>query len=73
MERGMKRMIRTSSKCKQDTMYSETQPIPKQVPLPVFGAVKFPVENYLPNIMRQFHNYTVFICNTCGNLEFAVS
>lgn len=54
-------------------MKSETQPIPRQVPLPVFGAIKIPVEDYIPYIMRGFHNYTVFICETCGNLEFAVS
>jgi hypothetical protein len=66
-------MIRPCSKCQQGTMRSESQPIPKQVPLPVFGAIKIPVEDYLPYIIRGFRNYTVFTCDVCGNLEFAVS
>ena len=66
-------MIRPCSKCQQGTMYSETQPIPKQVPLPVIGAIKFLVEDYLPFIMRKFNHYTVFKCESCGNLEFTLS
>jgi hypothetical protein len=54
-------------------MRSETQPIPRKVPLPYFGAINIPVEDYIPYIMRGFQNYTVFICEACENLEFAVS
>lgn len=56
-------------------MYSETQPIPRQVdvPFPVVGSIPIPTGNYLPDSMRRFQNYTVFICEFCGNLEFALS
>jgi hypothetical protein len=65
---GRKRMIRQCSKCTQANMRSETQPIPKKVPLPFFGAINIPVEDYMPYMMRGFRNYTVFICDACGNL-----
>lgn len=67
------KMIRPCSKCQQGTMYSETQPIPKQVPMPIIGAIPLNVENYLPISMRKYRHYTVFICEVCGNLEFTLS
>jgi hypothetical protein len=68
-------LIRPCSKCRQGNMRSETQPIPNQihVSIPVVGAIPIPTHDYLPDSMRRYHNYTVFICEFCGNLEFAVS
>lgn len=54
-------------------MYSDTGEIPREIPLPIFAAINFSLERYIPEIMKRYHNYTVFICNTCGNLEFALS
>lgn len=56
-------------------MRSETQEIPKQihVSIPVVGAIPIPTDNYLPNSMRRYRNYTVFISEFCGNLECALS
>lgn len=70
-----KKMIRPCSKCHQGSMRSETQEIPKQihVSIPVIGAIPVPTDNYLPDSMRRYHSYTVFICEYCGNLEFALS
>ncbi|MGH9963731.1 MAG: hypothetical protein ACRD5E_02730 [Nitrososphaeraceae archaeon] len=50
-------MIRPCSKCQQGTIYSETQPILRQVPLPVFGAIPIPIEKYLPDSVRRYRNY----------------
>jgi hypothetical protein len=66
-------MIRRCSKCQQGTMYSETGEIPREIPLPILGAISFSIERFIPEIMRSYRKYTVFICDTCGNLEFAVS
>jgi hypothetical protein len=65
--------MRYCSKCQNGTMEGETKPIPKQIPLPILHAFAIPVENYLPYIMRKHHNYTVYICTTCGNLEVFLS
>jgi hypothetical protein len=56
-------------------MRSETQEIPRHihVPMAVVGSIPIPTGNYLPESMRRYRNYTVFICDTCGNLEFALS
>jgi hypothetical protein len=69
----MKRMIRTCSKCNFGDMEAETQPIPKEIPLPILGALKLQVQNYLPYIMRKYNYYTVFICTLCGNMEVYLS
>lgn len=68
-------MIRPCSKCHNGNMYSETQPIPKQIPIPIpiVSSINISVEEYLPWIMKKYNSYTVFICEFCGNLEFALS
>jgi hypothetical protein len=68
-----KNVMRYCSKCQGGVMEGETQQIPKQIPLPILQALAIPVENYLPYIMRKYHNYTVFIYTTCGNLQVSLS
>jgi hypothetical protein len=57
-------MMRYCSKCQGGVMEGETQTIPKQIPLPILHALAIPVENFLPYIMKKYHNYTVYICTT---------
>ena len=65
-------MNRLCSKCQNGVMEGETQQIPKQIPLPILHAVTIET-NILPYIMRKYHNYTVFICTTCGSMEVFLS
>jgi hypothetical protein len=75
MQSVMREMIRPCSKCQRGNMHGETQTIPRQinVSFPVVGSVPIPTDNYLPDSMRRYRNYTVFVCEFCGNLEFALS
>jgi len=50
-------------------MLGETQPIPKKIPLPIPLKPSFSIEKYLPNIMRNYDFYTVYICSSCGYLD----
>lgn len=66
-------MRRHCSKCQSGVMEGETQQIPKQIPLPILHAIGIPVEDYLPYIMKKYNHYTVFICQSCGNMEVFLS
>ena len=59
---------RSCSRC-DGQMLGETQPIPKKVALPIPLKPSFSIEKYLPNIMKEYDFYTVFICSSCGFLD----
>jgi hypothetical protein len=71
--KGTYRHDGTLFKCQSGVMEGETQQIPKQIPLPILHAIGIPVEDYLPYIMKKYNHYTVFICQSCGNMEVFLS
>ena len=53
-------------------MNGETQAIPIQIPLPIPLAPKVELKQYIPNILQRYKYYVVYVCGTCGFVEFFV-
>lgn len=53
-------------------MDGEPQEIPIQVPLPIPLAPKVDLKPYIPKILQQYKYYMIFVCRTCGFVEFFV-
>ncbi len=53
-------------------MDGEPQEIPIQVPLPLVFAPKVDLKPYIPKILQQYKYYMIFVCRTCGFVEFFV-
>ena len=58
-------------KCPSGTgiMDGEDMRIPKRVPIPVPLKPTVSLEPYLPKIIQQYENYSVYVCRTCGYVE----
>ena len=57
---------RICSNCDGGVMSSETGEIQKEIKV---SFVKLSVEEYLPDILRGYGQYTLYVCGTCGKLE----
>jgi hypothetical protein len=66
-----KRLIRKCTECRDGYMDGELQAIPTELELPLFQ--KIAPSKYMPEIMKQHHFYTVFICKKCGILKIFLS
>jgi hypothetical protein len=64
-------MQRECPKC-NGSMDGEPQEIPIQVPLPIPLAPKVDLRPYIPKILQQYRYYMIFVCRTCGYVEFFV-
>jgi len=51
-------------------MDGEALTIPKKIPLPLPTSPKISLEPYLPELLKRYNNYAIFICRTCGYTEF---
>ena len=57
---------RVCSNCDGGPMKYETGEIQKEIKV---SFVKLSVEEYLPDILRGYGQYTIYVCEKCGKLE----
>jgi len=53
-------------------MDGEALTIPKKIPLPLPTSPTISLEPYLPELLKRYNNYAIFICRTCGYTEFFI-
>jgi hypothetical protein len=57
---------RICSNCDVGVMKYETGNIQSEIKV---SFVKLSVEDYLPNILKGYGQYTIYVCEQCGKLE----
>jgi hypothetical protein len=57
---------RTCSNCDGGVMKYETGNIQSEIKV---SFVKLSVDDYLPNILKGYGQYTIYVCDQCGKLE----
>jgi hypothetical protein len=57
---------RICSNCEGGVMKYETGNIQTEIKV---SFVKLSVEDYLPNILKGYGQYTIYVCEQCGKLE----
>ena len=60
----------TCSNCDGGVMKSETGEIQREIKV---SFVKLSVEEYLPDILKGYGQYTLYVCENCGKLEVFLS
>jgi hypothetical protein len=49
----------------------QDNPIPREIPLPLGASIS--IEQYIPEVLKKYAYYRMFICQYCGYVEFFVS
>lgn len=57
---------RICSNCDGGAMKSETGEIQREIKV---SFVKLSVQEYLPDILKGYGQYTIYVCESCGKLE----
>ena len=61
---------RTCMNCDGGVMKSESGEIQREIKV---SFVKMSVEEYLPEILKGYCQYTLYVCENCGKLEVFLS
>jgi hypothetical protein len=56
----------------QGIMEGEVQEIPRSVPLALPLNITIKLDPYIPNILQRYKYYVIYVCRTCGFVEFFV-